>query len=277
MPATVTPIRYPGGKTKIYNFVCDLLAENDLNGGTYCEPFAGGAGLALKLLLNNNVNQIYINDADPAIFSIWDLILHNSDELCTFVESVNIDVAEWELQRKIYTENYQKPSAELGKAAFFLNRTNVSGIITGGIIGGREQKGNYKIDARFNKKNLVKKIRRIASASTQIHLYNMDVLDFIENVFPELEERTLINFDPPYVNKGDKLYKNAFTLDDHKKLRDRITQCHNKWIVTYDICDFIKDLYKNYRGDYINVYYSANEVKKAQEYVFFSNDLKIPQ
>ena len=276
MPTTVTPIRYPGGKTKLYSFLKEILTANNLVGGTYCEPFAGGAGLALKLLLKNDVSRIVINDADPAIYSVWDMILKEPDELCAFIETVEVTTAEWKKQKAIYDAECVQPCSNLAKATFFLNRTNISGVITGGMIGGKEQEGKYKIDARFSRNNLITKIRNIASLAERIDLYNYDVLEFMDVVLPRLEDNTLVNFDPPYVSKGSKLYKNAFSKEDHSLLRDRIADCRYKWIVTYDICDYVKALYKDYRGDYVNVYYSANVIRKAQEYVFYSNDLIIP-
>ena len=171
MPATYTPIRYPGGKTKLYDFVRTLLKENGLLGSTYCEPFAGGAGLALKLLLKKDVNRIIINDADPAIYAMWDMILHNADELCEFVGSADLTVQQWDKEREIYLRRNEYTVNELAKATFYLNRTNVSGVITGGIIGGRSQDGNYKMGARFNRENLIHKIRQIESVSTQVEFY----------------------------------------------------------------------------------------------------------
>ena len=157
-----------------------------------------------------------------------------------------------------------------------MNRTNISGVITGGVIGGRDQTGTYKIGARFTRRTLINKIQDIAAMADRIQLYNMDVLEMMEGVFPSLTDSVLVNFDPPYVNKGSKLYKNAFSEEDHKRLRDKIAICEKKWIVTYDVCDLIKNLYSNFRGGYIDVYYSANEIRKAKEYIFYSNELVIP-
>ena len=277
MPATVTPVRYPGGKTKLYSFVQELLKVNDLLNGTYCEPFAGGAGLALKLLIKSDVSRIVINDADPAIYSVWDIILHEPDELCSFIKTAEVTVAEWENQKRIYNSQCGKPGKELAKATFYLNRTNISGVITGGMIGGKKQEGKFKIDARFNRNNLITKIYNIAALADKIDLYNYDVIEFMDTVLSQLGNNTLVNFDPPYVKKGGLLYKNSFSETDHRLLRDKIAACQKKWIVTYDVCDFIKDLYNGFHGGLIDVYYSAKIIRKAQEYIFYSDDLVIPE
>lgn len=276
MPCTPSPLRYPGGKTKLYNLVHAIIEENNLLHETYIEPFAGGAGLALKLLINNDVKRIVLNDLDPAIYAFWYSILHDSEELCRFIDEVEISIQEWDYQRDIYLNQAEHSSIEVAKSVLFLNRTNVSGVITGGVIGGREQNGKYKLDARFSRKELVRKIHEIAKLSDRIDLYNLDATEFISNKVLGRYYKVFINFDPPYVDKGGQLYKNSFTEVDHTHLRDCIAQCRRKWIVTYDMSDLVKILYSKFRGGTIDTYYSAKDVRKAKEYIFFSDNLKLP-
>lgn len=275
MPRTPSPLRYPGGKTKLYSLVRKIIADNSLLGETYIEPFAGGAGLALKLLLNNDVKRIVLNDFDPAIYAFWYCTLHEPQAMCDFVESVDLSMSEWEKQREIYRNQNEHSQIELAKAVLFLNRTNVSGVITGGVIGGKEQTGKNKISARFNRSELVKKITEIASYSDRIDLYNLDAIAFIRTVLPHYY-KVFINFDPPYVEKGGQLYKNSFTARDHEALRNCIANCRRKWIVTYDVCELVASLYSGYRGGKIEINYSAKDVRKANEYIFFSKNLIIP-
>lgn len=145
------------------------------------------------------------------------------------------------------------------------------------MVGGLNQQGAYKIDARFNKVGLIKKIRAIAARKEQIILSNMDAQELIKSNYLERFNDAFINFDPPYVNKGYQLYKNAFTEEDHGSLSQEIaTLTNQQWIVTYDICPLVTDLYKNYRCSYLDVTYSVNRNKKAKEYIFFSNTLCLP-
>lgn len=275
MPTTFSPLRYPGGKTKFYNYVKKLLECNDLIGETYIEPFAGGSGLALKLLLNNDVKRIVINDFDPAIYSFWYSVIHYTDELCELIDSTEITMEEWHKQRKIYL-NRNSSKLELGFATLFLNRTNVSGVLVGGVIGGKDQTGKYKLDARFNKSKIISKIKDIAYRREQIVLFNKDAKNLLRNNELRRFYKSFINFDPPYVKKGAQLYKNSFEENDHKELFKLISHCHRKWIVTYDICPLIGELYSKYRKSYLDVTYSINVSKQAQEYIFFSRNLKLP-
>lgn len=276
MPSTYSPLRYPGGKSRFYTYVRDILACNDLLGETYVEPFAGGAGLALKLLLKDDVKRIVINDFDPAVYSFWYSILYHTDAFCELISNVEINQCEWKKQRMIYIRQDLGNTLELGFATFFLNRTNVSGVINGGIIGGKDQHGNYKIDARFTKDNLIKKIRCISVRKDQIVLLHQDAKELLHPQMLRRYYKAFINLDPPYVQKGAQLYKNAFCAEDHRQLCELVSQCRRKWIVTYDICPLVSDLYKSYRSSYLDVTYSIQTSKEAQEYIFFSDNLNIP-
>ena len=276
MPSSFSPLRYPGGKSQLYDYVKRIIDYNDLLGETYVEPFAGGAGLAMKLLLNNDVKRIIINDYDFAIYSIWYCILNYTDDFCDRIQQIDISIEEHDRQRTIYNSGTTN-IFDMGIAAFYLNRTNRSGVIKGGVIGGREQSGLYKIDARFNKDALIKKIRAIAKEKGRIVLYNLDAMDFLSNGVLDHYYKTFVNFDPPYVMKGSQLYKNAFSEQDNKDLYKLISKCKRKWIVTYDICPLIRELYKNHRGAEIDINYSASNSGKAREYIFFSNNLFLPE
>ena len=275
MPNTPSPLRYPGGKAKLYSFVRSILVANGLIGETYIEPFAGGAGLAIKLLLQDDVKRIVLNDYDYAIYTFWDYVLHHSHELIDYLSNVQITIDEWEKQRRVYLNQSDYSAADLAKAVLFLNRTNISGVITGGVIGGKEQTGKYKLDVRFNRDDLARKIQSIAQRANRVDLYNLDAQDFLANNLRHYY-KVLINFDPPYVEKGGQLYKNSFTLEGHRALRDSIAKCKRRWIVTYDMCEEVAALYGAFRGGTIDTYYSAKDVRRAQEYVFYSNNLILP-
>ncbi len=270
-----SPLRYPGGKAKLYTLVKTIMEENNLIGGTYVEPFAGGAGLALKLLINNDVKRIIINDLDIAIYSIWYSILNLTKDFCDLIENTEVSVEEWKKQKNIYSKGLSGNTLQYGFAAFFLNRTNVSGVIKGGMIGGNCQSGSYKIDARFNKSDLINRIKLISKYKNSIILYNMDANELINGNFLKYYHKVFINFDPPYVKKGLQLYKNSFSEQDHRLLSYNISRCKKKWIVTYDICPLVKELYDDFSHDIININYSVNTPKKAQEYIFFSKNLKV--
>ena len=277
MPATVSPLRYPGGKTKLYTYVREILSCNDMLGETYIEPFAGGAGLALKLLLNEDVSRIVINDFDPAIYSFWHSVLYETEAFCELIENAILTTNQWNLQHSIYLESDTSDPLTLGFATFYLNRTNISGVVKGGMIGGQGQNGKYGLDARFNRQTLIEKIKTIASHKEQIVLLNLDARELLQPRQLRKFYKIFINLDPPYVKKGAQLYKNAFSESDHRELCELVKQCRRKWIVTYDVCPLVADLYKSYRSSYLDVTYSIQASKKAKEYIFFSDTLVLPK
>lgn len=277
MPQTYSPLRYPGGKTKFYGYVRNILECNDLLGETYIEPFAGGAGLALKLLLNNDVKRIVINDFDPAIYCFWNSVLLEPNAFCDFIMNVPLTREEWIKQKHVYLEQDISKPLLLGFATFFLNRTNVSGIVNGGMIGGKNQNGSYKLDARFNRIALAKKIMQISERKDQITVLNFDAKKLLQSQELRHFYKSFLNLDPPYVKKGHQLYKNAFTEKDHVELFKMVSACKRKWIVTYDICPLVADLYGEYRSSYLDVTYSVHSSQRAKEYIFFSNNLVLPE
>lgn len=237
-----SPLRYPGGKNCIFPFVSKIFYENQLIGGGYAEPYAGGAGLALRLLFEGYVDRIYINDLDKSIYAFWSGILKRPDDFCEWLEKVDVTISNWHKYKTIQRNSESADYFELAKSTFFLNRTNISGVIKGGVIGGLEQKGKYKIDARFNKVDLISRIQKIAALSNRITLTNLDGLSFIEKLDKKKEE-IFIYLDPPYFQKGADLYMNFYSRDDHKKLSKHVHRMQKKWMVSYDNHDFILNLY----------------------------------
>ena len=246
MSAFYSPLRYPGGKNCIFPFISKLFYENQLIGIKYAEPYAGGAGLALRLLFEGYVDQIYINDLDKSIYAFWKTIIDRPDEFCRWIEDVEISIENWKKYRALQKHEKNYSDFELAKSTFFLNRTNVSGIIKGGVIGGLEQKGKYKIDARFNKTDLINRIKKIESVKSRISVSNIDGIRFIEKIDKKKEE-IFIYLDPPYFQKGADLYMNFYSQEDHKRLSKKVNKLKNKWIVTYDNHDFILNLYAERR------------------------------
>lgn len=192
-----SPLRYPGGKKKLTGFIKDVIECNDLLGGTYIEPFAGGASVALSLLFTEYVNNIVINDIDRSIYAFWHSVINSTEELCRLIRNTTVSVEEWDRQRAVQEHKGDCDVLELGFSTFFLNRTNRSGIVKGGIIGGREQTGKWKIDCRYNRADLIKRIEKVALYANRIELHNQDAIDFINAIRPVLGANVLIYFDPP--------------------------------------------------------------------------------
>lgn len=274
MPTTDTPLRYPGGKTQLSPLVSDLLRSNDLLRGVYAEPFAGGAGVAWRLLLSGHVSEVWLNDIDQGIHSFWKSVLENCDDFCELIQTTNVTIEEWHKQRKTLQES--RSTLKIGFATLFLNRTNRSGIIGAGVIGGKEQTGNYKLDCRFNKPELIDKIKRIASYSEVVKLTRDDAKVSLDRWSKELPARSLINIDPPYFAKGQDLYTNFYNPSDHETLAAQIRRLKRPWMLTYDDTPEIEQLYAGLPVYRKGLVYYAQVKRRANELLVISPNLTPP-
>jgi DNA adenine methylase len=275
MPITDTPLRYPGGKTQLAPFVSDLLRANDLLQCVYCEPFAGGAGIACRLLLNGTIAEAWINDIDPAIYAFWHSVLNSTEELCERIHRTQVDLPEWHRQRKIFTEE-KTDLLDLGFATLFLNRTNRSGILKGGVIGGLGQTGAYSIDCRFSRDELIRKINRIAIYREQIHLTSVDARLYINSNLKKLPQHALVNVDPPYYRAGPDLYTNAYQHQDHVFLSNEVRKMSHRWMLTYDDVPEIRSMYAGLTQYQKTLTYYAQVKRSAAELLILSNNLIPP-
>jgi DNA adenine methylase len=274
----VTPLRYPGGKSKLAGFVRTLLEKNDLAGGTYVEPFAGGASIAISLLLSDHVAKVHINDLDLSIYAFWHSVIHETEALCRLIRNKRISVAEWRRQHLVQRNRDSHDLLGLGFSTFFLNRTNRSGIIcSGGMIGGANQNGKWKLDARFNKHELVQRIERIASLQNRITIHREDAEHLLQHLLPLLPQKTLVYLDPPYYVKGQRrLYANFYQHNDHERIAGIMRTTRTPWLVSYDDQPEIQDLYRDFRSCRYRLTYTVRERAEGSEVLFFSNGLSIP-
>lgn len=269
--AYYSPLRYPGGKGKMLNETLDIIESNNLYGCTYIEPFAGGANLALNLLFSGVANKIILNDVDPAIYAVWYSILNNGPEFIEFINEIPVNIEEYNNQRRIYNGEYTN-ILELGLATFYLNRTNRSGIIKAGPIGGYDQTGNYLIDCRFNRRNLSNRIKHIYESRNSIEIYNDDARAFLLRNYPN---NSFFFIDPPYYNKGSSLYRNFFTHNDHMEIAEIVRNLAYPWVVTYDNVDSVIEMYNFTQHIEYNITYTVETKRIGNEIMFYSNTIQI--
>lgn len=272
-----SPLRYPGGKSKIAPLIRLIIEKTGSSDITYIEPFAGGAGVALSLLIEGVVDQVVINDYDKAIYSFWRALKETPQELIDLIEHTPLTIDEWKHQKDIYSTQNKRYSVELGFAAFYLNRTNRSGILSAGPIGGYNQTGNYGMDARFNRDALIGRIQEIAKYKSQIVVYNKEIRSFISGVIPKYQANAFVYFDPPYFENGQRLYKNFFSPTDHTDIALSIINGVNcPWVITYDDVPELRGIYSNYVQRRYNLNYSAANKGKGSEIIIFKDPYLLP-
>lgn len=270
-----SPLRYPGGKSKLFPNISNFITYNNLNDYTYVEPFAGGCGVALGLLFENKVGSIVINDYDKSIYAFWYSVLNYCDELCSLIEHTNLSIEEWELQRMIqHSKEKVNDLLILGFSTLYLNRTNRSGIIKAGVIGGKNQTGNYKMDCRFNKSDIINRIRLVNKERKRIQLYNLDAIELIK-LLSNNNTDYFVYYDPPYYEKGQSLYVNFYDHSNHLELSEYVKKSAIKtWIVSYDNVTQIQKMYNPYRSIEYELAYTAQRKYTGKEIMFFSDTFK---
>lgn len=274
MTVIQSPLRYPGGKSKLFPLLTEVIRENSLFNCIYREPYAGGAGLALNLLRSGFVSRISLNDFDLAIYSFWKACLESNDEFVGRIESVKLNIDEWHKQKEIWKDPEKYSTFELGFATYYLNRTNRSGIIEGaGPIGGYNQSGAYKIDARFNISNQIRNLRYINDMKNYIDVSFVDAAQYISN---HIDSGDLIYLDPPYYVKGRKLYRNSYNHSDHELISDIVRRSHGNWMVSYDDVEQIRKIYGWSTPATLVLDYSAGQRALGREVLYFSPALTWP-
>ncbi len=264
-----SPLRYPGGKASLSGFLSRTIELNDLSGCSYFEPFAGGAGAALRLLREGVVSELHLNDFDPHIVSFWRAILDESERFADAVLSIPVNIQEWNRQQQVYRLADPGKTFEVGFATFYLNRCNRSGIILGAApIGGYAQAGEWKIDARFYRESLVDRILAIGKRREQIHVTNMDALDFLgKQLLSRPDRQSVFTYlDPPYYSNGSRLYMTFDNDQRHSELARHIQeQAELNWVMSYDDTGLIRNLYANSNISSLPLKYSLHRRRTTEE------------
>lgn len=272
-----TPLRYPGGKQRLAPFIMEVMELNGLANGHYVEPYAGGAGVGMELLLAGRAAHVHLNDISVGVYAFWRSILTNTEEFCRRVSAASLTIEEWRRQKAILSHPRKFCQLDVGFSLFYVNRCNRSGIPSGGVIGGLEQNGRWRMDARFPRNELIRRIESIATKKAAITVKNWDGERFLLEYVPTLPQNTLIYCDPPYFHKADRLYLNYYTPEDHCRIA-KVMQKHVKrpWLVSYDSVPQIMKHYSKRHSFCYDLQYNAAKAYKGAEVFFFSDDIELP-
>lgn len=272
-----TPLRYPGGKARFAPLVTKVMEDNRIFGGHYLEPYAGGAGVALDLLFHGVASHVHINDFDPAVYDFWVSLIRTPDDILRLLQDTPVTMEQWFYWRSVLRGEVQVSQVERGFATLFMNRTNRSGVLKGGVIGGLSQAGNYKLDARLNKEVLAKRIKRIAEHANSISVYNEDALALLKRSAKFLPLNSLIYLDPPYYVKGQGLYRNFYEHADHAAIAKLLMSARftRRWMVSYDNVSEIQGMYQYARAFTYGLNYTAQRRYVGSEIMFFSDRVKL--
>ena len=276
-----SPLRYPGGKGCLTNLLTDVIDLNGLRGCSYYEPYAGGAGAALELLRAGVVSDVFINDADLRVGAFWTSALNETQRFVESIFNVPLTINEWLRQRETCLNPRAEDRFAVGFSAFYMNRCNRSGVLTGaGPIGGHAQAGKWKLGVRFNREGLAQRILALGRVRDRIHASNLDAIEFLKKSLPRgaARKRILVYLDPPYVEKGKRLYLNSYGAKDHAKLsRYIISQATLPWVMSYDNTELIRDLYFEQQLGELPIRYSLQNKRNANELLIAPLHVAIPK
>ncbi len=272
-----TPLRYPGGKQRLWPFIDEVITANGLEMGEYAEPYAGGAGVAIELLLRRRVSRIHLNDSCVGVYAFWHSILNEPERFCRRISRASLTIDEWRKQREIFRNRSTADRFDLGFAMFYLNRCNRSGILGGGVIGGLDQTGPWKIDARFPRNDLIGRVEAIAARKSAIRIRNWDGERFLTEYISKLPAKSLVYCDPPYFRKAERLYPNYYSPQDHARIAAVIQRkVKTPWIVSYDSCDEILALYSARKNFRYTLQYNASTAYIGTELFILSDNTRVP-
>jgi len=271
----LSPLRYPGGKARVAPYIASLIRAQPHRPSVYAEPFAGGAGAALRLLVDEVVRSVRINDLSPGVAALWRSVFFDTEALASKVERATVTMEDWHRARSVFTEPDRHSSLALGFATLFLNRCNRSGILTARPIGGMTQQGAWKIDARFNRTDLADRIRFLGQYRRRVHVSEQDGRAFVRDLEP-LGQEAFVYADPPYLVQGEDLYLDSLGYEDHSELAEALRTSRLPWMLTYDVSETItRDLYAGMRAAEFSIAHTAQTQHVGAEYVVFSDGLRV--
>jgi DNA adenine methylase len=290
--------RYPGGKSKFRDEILTAIAATSNDAMEYREPFFGGGSVGLMVLEDNDhtkqVSQdpfdllfsfdtptkgknakektfgyrsFWINDKDVGIFSLWNAVINNPEELKELVNSFKPSIQAFDDYKQFFLDNPTPTTiseiVECGFRKLAIHQISYSGlgVKSGGPLGGRNQDANtkYPIDCRWSPSNICKKIDLIHKQfiSVDARVTNSDFAAMITDT----SRPAFIYLDPPYYMKGGDLYQHAFTEDDHRRMADLLRVCPHPWVLSYDDCPEIRDLYSWARIEAFDAKYTIQQTK----------------
>lgn len=270
----ISPLRYPGGKGKLGPYFARLLAGQRVTITTYAEPYAGGAGAGLFLLVHGHIDRLLINDLNPGIAAFWRSVLNDTDAFIELIRNCEVSLDAWHHHRSVYVNQNGRSDLEIGFSTFFLNRCNRSGILTARPIGGLDQAGTWKIGARFNRENLIERVRYLGAFASKISVSEEPAQAFLAMI-ARRRNPVLLYVDPPYLGKGDDLYMSDHSWVDQEQLANALRKMRHPWILTYDFDERIRALYPQNRCLEYSISHTAQKQRVGREFMLFSDGLQI--
>ena len=271
------PLRYPGSKASFASSVGAFVTACGYTGFEIVEPFAGSASVSIDLVSSGVCSKAILIERDPLLYAFWSAVFFDTRRLCNRINKLSIDLGTWHDLRPLLAINSpdEYELIDLAVAGLFFNRTNFSGVLHAGPIGGQQQKSVYKVNCRFNKDDLIARIRAIAKLQNRVEVIFSDALGFLETQKEAVNQNRFYYVDPPYFVQGEKLYRYSFELSQHKQLAKVLSELKAPWLLSYDRHPVIEMLYERYASSGFKFKYSSKIRKVERE--FLVTNIKLPK
>jgi len=239
----MSPLRYPGAKRQLIPLFNSLLLQAPV--GTFVEPFAGGASVALHVAVNGLAERVILGEADPLVYAFWYVACFDTPWIIEQIQTVDVTLANWERFKARPGETLR----DRALSCLFLNRTSFSGILheRSGPIGGRSQRSPYPINCRFPRSELVRRVSVVGELAEAGRIGAVLCGDYQDTIAAAVDHSAsrdaLLYLDPPFYAKAQTLYRLSFGADDHRRLADYVMGCDIPWLLSYDSHPSIQDLY----------------------------------
>ncbi len=271
----LSPLRYPGGKARVAPYLAALIRGQRVRPRVYAEPFAGGAGAAVRLLVDEVVRAIRLNDLSPGVAAFWRCVFFETEDFARQIETATVDMSRWHEARGVFESPEGKSTMDLGFATFYLNRCNRSGILGARPIGGLNQTGTWRIDARFNREELAARVRFLGQYRRRVDVTQLDARAFLSEV-ESLGDDLFMYVDPPYIAQGDGLYLDSLSYEDHRQLAAQLVSTSVPWMLTYDVSEKVtQELYSGLRTARFDIAHTAQRQHVGSELVVFGPSLDV--
>lgn len=213
-------IGWIGGKRALKN---EIISRFPKDFERYIEVF-GGAGW---VLFGKQPNKFEVfNDADRYLINLYKQIKYNCDELQNEIDRIHSRELFNDYKLSLSTDDL----TDVQRAARYY-------YIIKHSFG--SNKGSFATSVKGNRADILNDI------SQRLQTVIVENQDFERIIKTYDREKALFYCDPPYLNT-EKYYSCSFSFADHKRLYNILSEIKGKFILSYNDCEFIRSLYKDY-------------------------------
>ena len=254
----ISPLRYPGGKTKAIGLITDYLPDQVPK--KILSPFIGGASLEIAWANNLDVDEVVGCDIFHPLVNFWQVILSDPDALADELEKFKPDDDSYRKYKGIlkawYEDPKNNPLSDIEAAAHYYYNMQLS---YGPMFLGWTSPGKPTTDKDYQ--NIIKRVREFSCPKLKVEQISFEQsLKKYEDHFVYADPPYLLGYDSEvfkaiYPNQGGSCHKGF----DHELFRDLMNSRKTEFIISYNNCGTIRDWFKDHEQFYPEWQYSFQQ------------------